>query len=260
MRMATSWDDEGDRFARETVMGRLRARQRRHRQATERARDRVEEERSTLIHMMAPAPTAAKIADALAARSTGTWSVLAMLFAHPDSEAIRSLDARGAYFDVRTGDTWDLHFPGYARRLVEGDEPVGSRHLRSWSFDPRDFDALRVRIERNARGRWSYSGGTDLVLTSVWLPVAPEPPQIAWESTLSGCVTDAGTGTRTLSLPEVIERISRDLERALGDPDYGVGLVTRPDGTSADGSVRDVVTGALGGIFAALGANALGLQ
>jgi hypothetical protein len=223
------------------------------------------EERATRLHLMTPAPTAAELADALAARSTGTWSVLAMLFAHPDSDAIRSLDARGEYFDCRTGDTWDLHFPGYARLAPSDDRrrqrpaAAGSRHLRGWSFDPRDFDALRDRVESCSQGRWSYSGGTDLALTSVWLPIADEPPQIAWESTLSGCVTDSSTGTTTLSLPEVIERISRDLERALEDPDYGVALVTRPGAAGDDNSMRDIVANALGGIIAALGAKALGL-
>jgi hypothetical protein len=230
---------------------------------TEAAQHRVRE-RSMEFHFMKPAPTAAEIADSVAARSVGTWAVLAMLFAHPDSEAIRSLDARGEYFDCRTGDTWDLHFPGY-RRLPshDGHRPraraVGTGHLRRWSFDPGDFNELRDRVEHCSNGRWSYSGGTDLVLTSVWLPVAGEAPQIAWESTLSGCVTDASTATATLSLSEVIERISRDVERALDDPDYGVGLITRPSEGGGDDSVRDVVTNALGGIIGALGAKALGL-
>ena len=40
-----------------------------------------------------------------------TPTVIALLFGFPDSVAIETLRARRAYFDLRTGDTWDLFFP-----------------------------------------------------------------------------------------------------------------------------------------------------
>jgi len=171
------------------------------------------------------------------------------------------LDARGEYFDIRTGDTWDLFFPGYYRshRDIPHAQPIGHSFGRDLYFQPDGFNHLRKHIEDSSQGRWCYSGDTDLVLVNVYLPNLGEPT-VDWRSIISGQITDGSAGIRTLTLANIIERITRDLEAALEDPNYGIGDVT--DGTPAVGdhtAVRDFMINALGGIAATLGARAMGM-
>lgn len=65
----------------------------------------------------------------------------------------------------------------------------------------------------------------------------------------------------TMTLGAVVERISRDLERELEDPAYGVGTMVDPRGGSYAGEAltRDVIVNAMGGIAAALAATLLGI-
>jgi hypothetical protein len=131
--------------------------------------------------MMSAASMARDAADEARARWTEGPNVLAFLFAHPDSQAISALDLWGEYFNLRTGDTWDFFFPGYYRsakgqeyeRSV-GARPAGRSHLDDWYFSPEDFEHFRHDIERYSKGRWAYSGGTDLVLASGWMTARGE--------------------------------------------------------------------------------------
>lgn len=216
--------------------------------------------------MVTPAASKRVYEDAIAARWEGGPTVLAFLFAHPDSDAFLALDGRGDYFNTRTGDTWDLFFPGYfisdnGAYFEEqaGSRKVGKGHASDWYFSPGSFDTLRRHVERESGGRWEYSGGSDLVLINGWM-LEHGDPVVDWASTAAGSVTDESTGTRTLSLPEVIERLSRDLEQALEDPRYGVSAVT--DGSAlarAESDVKKVMLSAMGGIIGALGKQAIGL-
>jgi hypothetical protein len=182
---------------------------------------------------------------------------------------METLDMRGEYFDHRTGDTWDIFFPGYYRSSERNDferqagtEPIGHNHTGDWYFDPRGFDLLREHVEHSSNGRWLYSGGTDLVLIGGWMPDVGDPV-IDWQSTISGRITDPTTATATLALPEIIERVSRDLEGALEAADYGVGDVTdthcTKDGAADSHPTHDVIVNALGGIIAALGSKVIGI-
>ena len=264
---ATAWDDadwEGARARGWTVMGTLRERQRRQRNEALAARRRLSE-RHGQFQLMTAASAQRDYEDSIKARWRGGPTVLAFLFAHPDSDAIRMLDQRGEYFDCRTGDTWDLSFPGYYRsgkgRLFEleaGARPVGHGYADDWYFNPHDFDLLRGHVERSSQGRWQYSGGTDLVLINGWL-VEGNDPSIDWASTVSGQVADQAAGARTLTLANVIERVSRDLESATEDASYGVGELTEPPSPSDGHIERDLMVNALAGIAAALGARALGI-
>lgn len=214
--------------------------------------------------MMTPTSWIADIADETAARWSGGANVLALLFAQPDSVAIRTLDSRREYFDYRTGDSWDLFFPGYYRSSKgaeferrAGARPAGTSDLEEWFFSPRDFNAFRRDVSDRTNGLWHYSGGTDLVLVPGWLPADGEP-LLYWDETLSGSVTDDVTGVTTKSLPEVIESISHDLEEAWNSPDYGVSDVTNPRPPDTGGSVgRDILVNTLSGILAALGMKAI---
>lgn len=260
---ATAWDERDSRVW--SVMGHLRARQQ-HLRQEKRAAQQREQERSGRIEMMTAASGMAAWQDSIKARWHGGPSVLAFLFAQPDSEAMRLFDRRGDYFNSRTGDTWDLFFPGYYQsekdRYFEnetGAQPVGQGHTRDWYFNPRDFNLLRQHVEKASEGRWRYSGGTDLVLINGWMPEVGDP-SVDWPSTISGCVTDDSTGTVSLALPEVIERVSRDIELVLEDPSYGVGTVVDPaESTGPDSDGKKVMISALGGIVAALGKHAAGI-
>ena len=216
------------------------------------------------------------------ARWHGGPTVLAFLFAPPDSDAIRILDARGEYFDVRTGNTWDLFFPGYYRSRAGKDQDyefediarrdferqgrrdferhvrrVGRDYARTWYFSAADFDGLRRHIELSSERRWEYSGGTDLVLISAWL-VDQGEPTVDWASTISGQLTDQEAGTKTLTLANVIERITRDIETRAEDASYGVSEVTDGPLLPESHNIRDFMINALGGVAAALGVKALG--
>jgi hypothetical protein len=200
------------------------------------------------------------------ARWHGGPSVLALLFAPPDSQAMRILDVRGDYFDIRTGNTWDLFFPGYFKspesayfESQTGAEPIGYRYGRVWYFHPREFNELRRYVERSSGGRWQYSGGTDLVLINVYLVERGEPT-VDWESTISGHVADGSPGGGNLTVANVIERVTHDLEAAVEDPAYGIGdLVDGAPVASDHSTMRDFMVNALGGIAAALGARAMGI-
>lgn len=78
---------------------------------------------------------------------------------------------------------------------------------------------MREHVEE--RSGWEYSGEADLVLIGCYLLEQGEP-MVDWDLTLSGSVTDTATGTKTLNLGAVIEKISRDLANAVEDPDWGV--------------------------------------
>lgn len=100
-----------------------------------------------------------------------------------------------------TGDDWDLFFPGYYTAHDErfehnvGSHPIGRGFGSQWFFHSRDFDMLRSHVEQASGERWTYSGGTDLVLVNGWLPERGEPV-IDWVSTQSGSLSEHADSTR----------------------------------------------------------------
>lgn len=246
-------------------MRRLRERQRELAREAEASRRRLAEDDGK-AGLMSAALGQRQYEDSIKARWHGGPSVLAFLFAPPDSQAMHMLDARGDYFDVRTSNTWDLFFPGYFKspestyfERQTGAEPIGYRYGRDWYFHPREFNELRRHVERSSGGRWRYSGGADLVLVNVYLVERGEPA-VDWESTISGQVADGSPGGGILTLANVVERITHDFEAAVEDPAYGVGdLVNGASAASDHPAMRDFMVNALGGIAAALGARAMGL-
>ena len=44
-----------------------------------------------------------------------TPSVVILVFAYPNSWSVKQLIQRHEYFDIRSGDDWDVFFPGYYR-------------------------------------------------------------------------------------------------------------------------------------------------
>lgn len=255
---AMAWDMEGARAW--TVMGRLRERQERLRNDAIQARRRVaERDTKSELH---PAALAGAERDLAASQWHGEPVVIALLFAHRDSVAMRMLDARRAYFDQRSGDTWDLFFPGYYHRSPDKplfeDRIVGPPSPGAWAFNESGFDIIRSHVASESGDRWKYSGGADLVLIPGNLPEQGEP-EVDWNSTLSGQLTDPEAGIMTLTLGEVVERISLDVGRKREDLAYGVGGVVGAQDAPARAISRDLVINALGGIISALAARELGI-
>jgi hypothetical protein len=189
--------------------------------------------------------------------------VLAFLFARPESDVIRSLDSSGDYFDIRTGSTWDLFFPGYFRSTNEyfeqqaQSQPVrGDEFAANWYFSSRDFDVFCRDVERESGGRWSYSGDADLVLVNGWLEPRGQPT-IDWESTMSGKIGAGGRAT----LGAVIERMTRDLTSGTEDAHYGIGDVVVPERSREPGgmSMNEITVAVLLAIAAALGVKVAGV-
>jgi hypothetical protein len=238
-------------------MEHLRGRQEELRREAEDARERTQRHARSL-RLMTAVTAQREYEDAIKGRWSGGPTVLAFLFALPDSDVIRSLDTGGDYFDHRTNANWDLFFPGYfrardsTRDQLDRARPIGGDYASDWYFSPRGFAELRAHVEAAGEGRWQFSGGADLVLVNGMLPETGEPT-IDWASILSGQLTDGDVGVKTLTLGAVVERISRDLEQAVEDPAYGVGPVVvgqpaQPDRAAA----RELITNALGGIIANL--------
>lgn len=265
---ATAWDTfhpEAPANRGWSVMGRLRDRQQHAAAAGARVR-RGNSTEDSLVQ--AQLMMASSMPSAWRSSTRTVWTggpfVVALLFAHPDSAAIGTLDARGAYFEVRTGDSWDLFFPGYHKadnpdfEREAGGQPVGRDFARHWFFNPRDFDAFRRYVERASGGRWVYSGGTDLVLVTGYMPSRGEII-IDWKSTMVGSLTEPN-GHRTLTIEQVIERLSTDLETDAEDRAYGLSdVVAREVAKQESRAARDIIVAALGGIAAALARSGLGL-
>jgi hypothetical protein len=205
---ATLWDDaEAEGW---TVMGRLRARQdllRNHAIQARRRQDR----RHVDTDLPAVAFEGAE-RDAGWAEWHGSTELLALLFAPPDSTAMRVLSSRLEYFDVRTGDTWSLFFPGYyerdATRSIRRDPFLGVPRERSeWAFAADGFDSIREHVSEHSEGRWRYSGETDIVLIGAWLPEDGDIV-IDWGSLTSGVLVESGSGQSDRSLGALVESIS----------------------------------------------------
>jgi hypothetical protein len=141
-----------------------------------------------------------------------TCTVVALLFATPDSLLIQTTEARRDYFDARTGNLWDLYFPGYCRwgRMPEvrrlSSEPDGPQ------FTPVAFNEMRGFIQKH--GSWRYSGDSDLVLVNCYLSGGSEP-LVDWASLQGGALVDPDGGYRQMSLGGVIERLTEGIEEGL---------------------------------------------
>jgi len=259
MLAATAWDDgdwRGEDAGGWSVMGRLRERQQTLRKQVEAARRRRDEDLRSL--KMVTLGTQPEEYEAPLRAKQGGPTVLALLFTYPGSQSLEILDGRGKSFDVRSGTSWDLFFPGYYRSADPeqerraGSNPVGSEFAEDWFFSPRDFDHLRRHVQNASEDRWKYSGRTDLVLVCAWITPGGEPI-IDWPSTISGSLSDE-FGKETLTLGEVIERITGDLESDGEDPNFGVAEVTGPDDDPGPGSgaTREFIVSVLSGIATSL--------
>jgi hypothetical protein len=156
------------------------------------------------------APSAAGLRSQVPVKAGAITIDLAFLLGHPDTSAVQQMARRHAYFDERTGGSWDLFFPGY----YEDDRPrqaVDQRVTTSkatWWFSPTEFDRMRVKLEGKSSGRWRYSGGADLLLVRTRVP-ARGNPTVDWSS-LVGARLGVKEGEDDLGA--TVESIMRDIE------------------------------------------------
>jgi hypothetical protein len=198
--------------------------------------------------------------------STTRYDVLSFAFMPPHTDSAHEMVEMADYFDLRTGKTWDLFLPGYvrvtdhhkARELRGAMRPVsgfGEPWGPHWFWTPEGFDAIRRAVEHRAEGRWSYEGCAQLVLVNTVLR-RNETPIIDWPSIQYGSLNPARHGTSSLSVGEVIERITQDLEWGIEDGSYGVGSVVgvEPSDTGWLNTAREFLVNFTAGVLANLAA------
>lgn len=248
------------------MVGRLEERRAKLRSAKREAARRIDD-RGRHTFMMTAALMQQMAEDDLRARWSGSETVLALLFAHPGSRAMRALDERGEYLNHRTADTWDLFFPGYYQSTESAHferecraQPIGRGFARDWYFNPEEFNRFRSDVEDRSAGRWRYSGETDLVIVNAYIPEVGDIT-LDWASTAAGQLTEPVPGDRTMTVAQIIEAISQDLETQQGDEAYGVDRVVGSPGDERTGSLgREMFVSVASGIATSLAARGIGLQ
>jgi len=211
-------------------------------------------------------------------------TIVAVAFVPPPADALDLLDAGGGVLDVRSGDRWDLFFPGYFKsswdrersvsRLVlparmdrhalppgtAPRRPAGQDFLGDWYFNHDSFDVMRYEVESQSQRRFVYDGRPTLVVVRAVYDADGEP-NVDWPSLASGPLSDRRHGVRSLSLTEVVHRISTDLEQGSEDPNWGVGAVLSPDGLgrSERTAAAEIGIAAAGGTLAVWLTHILGL-
>ena len=200
------------------------------------------------------------------ARATGrmvrdpVYSAVVLAFCQPSSAPARELRRQRASFNIRTGDRWDLFFPGYYQYGSMRD-PDQIKLDSDWGFSPRAFNAFRAELERLTSHRWRYTGGADLVIVNT-VVMEGDVVTFDFDSVLSGPMTDRRDGSASMTLARVVEAISTDLESGAETPAYGVDRVVSPRESPQRprSAASEVLVAAAGAVLGEIGARALGLK
>lgn len=92
--------------------------------------------------------------------------LVSILFALPSAFVISDLGQNRAYYDLASGDAWDLFVAGYYAYGSEGDSDEFDLRTPTeapWAFSPDRFLRFRHEVERASEGRWRFSGEANLV-------------------------------------------------------------------------------------------------
>lgn len=92
--------------------------------------------------------------------------LVSILFALPTAFVMNDLGQNRAYYDLATGDAWDLFVAGYYAYGSEGDPDEFDLRTATetpWAFSPHRFLRFRREVERASEGSWRFSGEADLV-------------------------------------------------------------------------------------------------
>ena len=166
--------------------------------------------------------------DATSQREPKWETIVALAFITQPADALELLAHNGAVLNLRSGRRWDLFFPGYfqitttdEKSFLPGSAAVGDGFLSNWYFNARDFDSMRKHVETMSQGRFIYDGRPTIMVVRSTYDESGEP-SIDWNSVAFGPLSDRWHGVKTLSLNEVVHRISIDLEHGSEDPDWGI--------------------------------------
>lgn len=170
-----------------------------------------------------------RINDASTSQSGPKWETIVVLaFITQPADALELLAGNGVVLNLRSGNRWDVFFPGYFRTVssddkvfLPGSTSVGDGFLSNWYFNAKDFDTMRRRVEKMSRGRFVYDGRPTIMVVRAIYDDYGEP-SIDWSSVATGPLSDRRHGVETLSLNEVVHRISIDLERGNENPNWGI--------------------------------------
>lgn len=173
------------------------------------------------------------------------------------------LDERGHHLDRRSGEKFDLFFPGYFKNsrslpsrfrsafLSTGTQTLGENFAADWAFDERGFEELAQFLEGQSNSRWSYGHDSELVLFHVQNQ-ALSAPEIDW-TPLSGRLSETGTG----SLQWIVSQMGEDFEKQNQDSYYGIGDLVSKNVTQTGGDVLSTLgMGAASSLLATLGIEA----
>lgn len=173
----------------------------------------------------------------------------------PNTDIIRVAEQQRAYFDLRTGTSWDLYFAGYYRWGPPAYDAEGVCLVDAADgpqFSPREFDSMRRYLSRASS--WDYSGTADLVLVNAFLAHGHEP-LIDWESARGGPLLDANGLYLRHSLGEVIEFLTNEIEGRYESADWGVAdrlwTVASDPPSSFVSFARDVLVSVIASVVAA---------
>lgn len=92
--------------------------------------------------------------------------LVSILFALPTAFVMKDLGQNRAYYDLATGNAWDLFVAGYYAYGSEGDPDEFDLRTPTeapWAFSPHRFLRFRREVEQASEGRWRFSGEADLV-------------------------------------------------------------------------------------------------
>ena len=155
-------------------------------------------------------------------------TIVALAFITQPADALELLEHNGEVLNLRSGSRWDLFFPGYFQTsltnesiFLPGCMPVGHGFLSNWYFNAKDFDRMCKQVETMSQGRFIYDGRPTIMVVRATYDDSGEP-SIDWNSIAFGPLSDRWHGVKTLSLNEVVYRISIDLERGSEDPNWGI--------------------------------------
>ena len=188
-----------------------------------------------------------------------TPTVVILVFAYPGSWSAKQRIERQDYFDIRSGDDWDVFFPGYYRYGSMGD-PNQVELDEYWGFSPRAYDGFRRDLEVRTVRRWRFSGESELVALNAFL--TPVGPTVDFASVVSGPLSEHDIGVTTRTLAQAIERLGQQFDDDSDDADYGLSDVfsaVRVEPKPNDGAFSKIGVGAAGGVAAAIVRHALGL-
>ena len=148
--------------------------------------------------------------------------MIGLCFARPNSALAKSeIFPQVPDWHYRSGSHIDFYFPGFADYCNEQDTvELSMPGHGTWYYSPKVFNAFRQQIE--AKTRWKYSGGNDLILVNARYHEELQEPEIDFSSAIV-CQLDSMKDAKAFpSVEQYFESIFRYAEETSDhDPTWG---------------------------------------